>query len=183
MTDIYPDTLKARLDSFVVAHAKLKALEDQESVSKKEWDVLAPDAKTLKNLIIHDTRFLMEELNEMDKAKYLTQIAIGTGRRDLCMDCMELGLFGEKHKELLETHNTDMENYRQIKLYYDELSVLLEELNNVPVEVKEARIVLRKAYSWLHEATSEIRKYGQHIFWQDEAKLEDYKSDHHQSLK
>ncbi len=179
----FPDSLKSRLDCFVVAHSQLSALEDQESRAKVEWDETAPDVKNLKNHIIHDTRFLMEELGEKDKAKYLTKIAIGTGRRDLCMDCMELGLFGDKNRPVLESNGIDMENYRQIKQHYDRLSLLLQELNEVPVEVKEARAVLRKAYSWLHEATSEIRKYGQHIFWQDEVKLQDYKSDHHQGLK
>ncbi len=178
---IFPDTLKIRLDCYVVAHANYEAMVDRDSAAKKEWDAKAPVVKDLKDVIIHDARFIMREMGKKDEVKYLNKIAVGVGHRDLCMDSMELSKFCERHEAELVSGNFNMDLAAEMKQSYDLLSNLLEDLNKAPAEVKEAEIILRKAFTWLHEAVSEIRKYGQHIFWRDE-RLDDYKSDHFQNL-
>ncbi len=177
---IYPDTLKIRLDCYVVALAKLKAITDHSSEANLKWAEDAPKAKDTKDIIIHEARFIMNERGDLDSVKYLNKIAVGVGRRDLCMDCVELKLFGDRHSDILIEDGMDMTLFQKIGEQYDALSVLLEDINKAPSDVKEAEVTMRKAFTWLYEATSEIRKYGQHIFWRDE-RLDDYKSDSFQN--
>ena len=64
---------------------------------------------------------------------------------------------------------------------HDELSDLLAEANTCSEESNEAKIIAYQAHTWLREAITEIREYGQFCFRNDEERINMYKSGSYQN--
>ena len=178
----YLDSFQDRIGAYAVAEAEFNAVAFAKSDANKEWKNLEPEAKEIKETLMHYMRFVFKRNKMSAELKSLGEIAKGRGQRDLMLDLMDLHKLAQKHKELLPTVGMDLNLIDEANTMFEKLRSLLGELKTEPEEVETKKMLAKKAYTYLWDAVSNIREFGQFVFWKDEERLDLYRSDHYQRI-
>ena len=177
----YIETLDERIGAFSHASSIWENSEFVKSEAKIKWIEDEKLSYDFKAELLHDLGHALR--GNPDQLKYLKKITKGHGKRDLVMDLKDGAVLGRNNKEALEAIGFDLNRLDEAEAMHDKLSNLLSESNMSPGVLEELKTLAYQAYTYLQEASSEIRENGQHVFWKDEERLELYKSDHYQNLR
>jgi len=178
----YIDSLPDRIGAYAVAESEYNAVAFAKSDAIKEWKKIEPEAVELKQSLMHYLRFVFKRNNMTAELKSIAEIAKGRGRRDLMLDMMDLHKLAEKHTDLLTTVGVAPSIVDEAAVMFEKLRNILGDINMQPEEVEAKRSMVRKAYTYLWEAVDNIREFGQFVFWKDEKKTDQYRSDFFQNL-
>lgn len=180
MNPVYIDTLDERIGAFAFTSSVRETTLLRDSEALNGFRAKQGPATEFRTDLLADMGFAIRKDKELKKV--LGRIVKGKGYRDLVLDLLDCERFGRKNEEYLKAINFDMTRLDQAKDLHDELSDLLAEANTSPQELNELKQNTFKSYTWLKEATDEIREYGQHAFRKDPERLNRYKSDYYQKL-
>ncbi len=144
------------------------------------WDFVEKGAYEFKWFLLEELDFCFE--NYPEGKKYVKEIRKGRGRRDLVCDYSDTAALIEKERARLTESFFDFSLEEKCKTDGRVLAELLSNMMMSPELVEEHKIFSYQAFTYLNEATQELRRIGQHIFRRDADKLAEYKSDHYQNL-
>lgn len=170
------DTLEDRLNALIYLFGYYTEVALNKSEAREQWDALEPQAHQLKRDIIESLRFIYEELGDDKRLKELTEIAIGTGRKDLFCDFAQLSGVAVRDKAHLISMGLPETIVEDTDAIRDQLLPLFGSLEATPEEVEKRALMVQQSFTWLDEAVSEIRRYGKFAFRNDAEKQERYKN-------
>lgn len=173
------DTLQERIDAYMMAVSLFEEVALDKGEAKEAWADLEPIAYDVKRHLMRRLRLLYEEDNNRQGIELLNSIAIGRGRRDLTMDFLQLSELAVKEQDALGTLAYSAEQVAYVAEIFESLKKLLGSINTPVKEVEARKLLMQQAYTYLHEAVSTIRRYGQLIFADDDDRLKLYKSESH----
>lgn len=172
-----------RIDAFIVAEAEYNAVAFAKSEALTQWRAIEEEVSHRKFDLITILRFCFEEKNMQSEIKELKRISQGRGRRDMTVDYMELNKMAEKYIDLFDVVGEDgAAHVAYTAQTFEKLRALLGDINIAPAEVREKELLAKQVFTYLQQATNEIRRRGQFAFRNNEMKLNEYKSDFHQYL-
>lgn len=142
--------------------------------ARQEWDEKSPDAYDLKDQLEHDFRFAFRKRPDLlNKVKAIEE---GSGHADMVQDLNDLAELGKANLNLLQAINFDEEKLQTATNHASELSVLLAKANGERLSDSGAKITRDKAYTYLKQATDEIREAGKYVFWKNDTRKKGYYS-------
>ncbi len=172
------ETLQERTDAFMHCFAAYQDVALDKSEAKEQWDSIEPEAYTMKRKLLKRLGLIYEEENRIADLKEINEIAIGRGRRDLTMDYLQLSGIASKDAKDLATLNFGEEKVARISEIFEILKSLIGSITTPKAEIEEKKLLMDQAYTYLDQAVSSIRKYGQLIF-DGEPRENLYKSQFH----
>lgn len=171
------DTLQERIDAYMLTVAQFEEVAMEKGEAREQWLELEPKAYALKRRLMRRLRLFYEEENNKQGIEHLNNIAVGRGRRDLTMDFLQLSELTKKEQEALASLGFTADDAASVGETFESLKALLGSINAPVKEVESRKLLMQQAYTYLHEAVSSIRRYGQLIFADDEVRLKLYKSE------
>ncbi len=144
-----------------------------------QWEANEKTFNNLKWETIEEMRFAARKFPTV--LAYIDKIAEGKGFRDTVCDFSDIPELINNYRGVLEENGFDFALETACIQTRGIISKLLSKAEMSPVLIEEHKIFMYQAYTYLNEATAEIREFGQHIFRKDPEKLDDYKSEYYQN--
>jgi len=170
------ENLPVRSGALMEAESRWNAQRFSRKDAGEKWALEFPEAYDLRNVILHEFYFAYR------KDEWLTgrvrAIAENSGHADMLQDLNDLAVLGKENPDPLTAINFDMTLLDKAAQLADEKSSLWAEASVDRAGYKEAKKIRDQAFSHLKEAVGEIREYGRHVFWRDEARLIGYRSEY-----
>jgi len=158
------ETLQERLDAFMHCFAAYQDVALDKSEAKEQWDAIEAEAYREKRKLLKRLGLIYEEDGRPADLKEIKQIAIGRGRRDLTMDYLQLSEIAVKDALPLASLNYGEAEIARISEIFETLKSLIGTVTTPKAEIEERLLVMEQAYTYLDQAVSSIRTYGQLIF-------------------
>lgn len=169
------DTLEDRIGTYSIANANYIVLKDSNSGIKEEFHQLEEKAHNLKRKLLHDLNFALEDREDAQGA--LHEIAEGRSRNDLIYDFVPLKKLIETFPNELEKIHFDYSLVEQADSLHISMQDIFSQMKASPKGISEVKDIRDRAYTYLEEALTKIKKHGQYVFWEDEIHLSLYKSE------
>ncbi len=174
-------SLQERLDAFMHCFVTYQDVALDKSEAKEQWDSIEPEAYKKKRKLLNRLELIYKEDNRPADLKEIKQIAIGRGRRDLTMDYLQLSEIAVKDAPQLASLNFGEEEVARVSEIFETLKSLIGPITTPKAEIEVKKLLMEQAYTYLDQAVSSIRTYGQLIF-EGEEREKLYKSEHYQNL-
>jgi len=175
------EDLPLRTDALKTSQSKwrkhYKSFED----CQEEWKIASPAAFNLRDELVHYFYHVFHT-NKVEYAK-VQRIDMGGSNADMLQDLLELSDIGKDHTAELEAVGMDLTMLDTARTKSFELATLLAKVNKSLKASSPFLDTRNKAYTHLKEATDEIRRIGQFVFWRDENKYANYVSQYSQKQK
>ncbi len=133
------------------------------SEAEESWKELEPLAQKLKREIIVALQFIYEEEERFEDLRQLNEIAVGTGKKDLYCDYVELRGIATKDLDHLVSMGVSETAPADMEAIFEQMIPLFGALEAPAELVEERSLLVKQAYSWLDEAVDQIRRYGKFI--------------------
>ncbi len=177
LNPIYIDSLEDRAGAYSVAHGNYMVQKNLTSNINDQYAELEKEAHTLKRKIIHSFNFaLADNSNAQETIKEITH---GRSKNDLVYDFVPMKIVSETYTEDLTRIGFDFTLIERAEELHLEMQDLLSQIKSSPKDISEVKIIKNKAYTYLDEALTQIKKHGQYVFWEDEERLALYKSNYY----
>ena len=150
---------------------------NEKQAAEREWKEKSPGAYSLRSDLLSELEFAFYEDHELQSA--IDRIRDGNGDADMIQDLMDLSVLGKDHLEKLQETGFDAAMLDQAENMADQMSVLLARANGTKDSNSESKEIRDKAYSYLKELVSEVRRYGKFVFRKDEEHAAKYASAYH----
>jgi hypothetical protein len=168
------DDLPIRLDALRVSQANWKNEYNSYQDCQEEWKIASPEAYNLRDELVH---FFYHAFNNMPaEIAKVRRVDEGNTNADLVQDLIDLSVLGKSHVAKLQAIGLDITLLDTARAKSFELGELLGKVNGALTETSPMLVLRNKAYNHLKEATDEIRRIGQFVFWRDNDKLTGYVS-------
>lgn len=142
--------------------------------AQKEWKEKSPLAFALRDELVH--HFLHGYHNIPDLLSKTQKIAEGAGNADMIQDLSDLSVLGKANPEPLKKISLDMTQLDKAATLSEDMAALLARSNGEKMGDNKLKITRDKAYTFMKQATDEIRRNGQYLFWRNEARKKGYVS-------
>ncbi len=173
----YIDTLEDRIGAYSIAHGNYMVLKNVVGTVKEKFAQLEKEAQALKRNIIHSFLFALDDNSKaLETIKEITE---GRSKNDLVYDFVPMKIVSETYTEELTRIGFDFTLIERAEELHLEMQDLLSQIKLSPKDISEVKVIKNKAYTYLDEALTQIKKHGQYVFWEDEERLELYKSDYY----
>ncbi len=174
------DDLPLRTDALSISQSRWAAEYKAYQDCQAEWKVASPEAFNLRDELVHHLYHAFYSIpNEYAKVR---RIAEGGTNADMLQDLSDLAELGMRHTEKLQAIGVDLSLLDTARAKSFELRNLLARVNGVQGESSPSLSIRNKAYTHLKEAVDEIRRVGQYVFWRDEKKFKNYRSQYVRQL-
>ena len=168
------EDLPVRSGALMEAESRWNAQRFLRKEAGKKWALESPEIYDLKNNLLHEFRFAYR------KDEWLTgrvkAIAESSGHADMLQDLNDLAVLGKENPDPLTAISFDTALLDRAAQLADEKGSLWAEASCDRAGYKEVKKIRDQAFSHLKQAVDEIREYGQHVFWRNEARLIGYRS-------
>lgn len=153
----------------------LWTIRDKQEAAEKEWMMKAPTAYKLRNELLKEFRFAYHKAPEyMARLKLMSS---GYGYASMIQNLYELSSVGRKYPEPLARINFDMAQLDRAEAMSAEMASLYAKTNRIRARSNEAKTIRDQAFTHLKEAVDEIRRYGRHVFRDDQERKKGYRSE------
>jgi hypothetical protein len=176
------ESLSDRIGAYSVANSEYNTVAFAKSDAKIAWEEVEPTASKHRSKLIHYLRFAFKRNDMKPELKVVTEIAKGRGRRDLMIDMMDLQKLIEKHLDIVTPFGMTIADGIKAEELFETLRSILGGIDTPAAEVTTKKKLAQQAYTYLWESVDEIREFGQFLFWEDDKKLDLYRSDHYQRV-
>ncbi|MCP4220533.1 MAG: hypothetical protein GY765_38250 [bacterium] len=166
------DDLPVRIEVMKHAEGKWHTMRFKRSEQAAEWAEKAKVAQELRKKLLHDLSFAFRDDEELMKG--IKDVSKSTRKAEMIADLKLLVSKGNDYPELLAAINFDTTLLEQATAMSAEVYAALY-LSKI---VKETKIIRDQAFTHLDEAVETIRDYGQYVFWEDEEKVNKYRSEY-----
>lgn len=178
---MYPDSLPARLGTFVVAASETLIVKDRKSDVTQQFLEAEPKLYALVEEITEAIYYACR--NEPNALISLDKIQEGQSRKDNIYDLVSLYKLGKEYEEKLEAIDFDMQKLDQALEEHSRLLKLLTASTNTPAELEEKQLIKNKAFTWLLEALHEIDACARYTFGRKSERYAQYKSDYWRRIR
>ena len=107
----------------------------------------------------------------------VNKVKKGDSNADLVQDLSDLSVFGQRHSNLLEMCNFDINLIETLRFKTSECGQTLAKWNNTRKSTAKSGITRNKAYTYLKCAVDEVREIGKYTFRDNPAKQIGYTSE------
>ncbi len=180
MNPEYIDTLQARVCAFDYIASYYNELLDQENKAGNEWLEKSTRAYALKQRLL----FVLGVAFWNDPAllKHVKEIEESREIGDIHTDLLAIYLLGNRRSDLRQANNFDFAEMDKAKALQVELSDILARIIIIQDKLMEVRKIRDCAYTYLKQATNEIKEFGQFICNDNPYRKKVYVSDFWQRL-
>lgn len=147
---------------------------DEKAETEKQWKELSPLAFTLRDELLHFSRFAFR--SDPALTKQVKRIAEGHTNADMIQDLSDLALLGKANTEALTTVGLDLTKLDTAETYAESLGFLLANVNGARSGNKPSKEMRDRAFTYLKQGIDAIRATGQFVFWKDEEMAKHYAS-------
>lgn len=141
-------------------------------LEKEGWQEESKEASELLARIKH--YFLFAYADRPEKIERVREICQGSSNDMKVQQLQDCSLFGLDNKEELERIGFDLTLLDKAAEMSARMGTMLGQHKSNAANVSEARIIRDKAYTNCKRLITEVRKYGQFVFYRDAAKLKSY---------
>ncbi len=172
----YIITLDDRYLTLLHAFSLYTEISLDKNVAESAWKKIEPKAQRLKRIIIEALQFAYEEEERFDDLAKINEIAVGSGKKDLYCDYVELRSIATRDLPLLVSMGVSETAPADMEAIFEQLIPLFGSLEAPSELVEERALIVKQAYTWLYEAVDSIRRYGKFIHADNPKRLVLYKS-------
>lgn len=158
------------------AEAEWNKERNEKQAAEREWKEKSPEAYELRSDLIDELEFAFYGEHELLSA--LDRIRDGNGDADMIQDLMDLSVLGKEYTSFLQETHFDAALLDQAETVADEMSELLGRANGMRDSNQESKLMRDRAYTFLRELVSEVRRYGKFVFRKDEDHAAKYASEY-----
>ena len=171
------DRLDPMAGALRYAIAELAKVEETKSL----WQEESPAAFELRDAIRH--HFLFAYGDNDEKLQRVHSISKGSGIDGMVQQLQNYSSFGLDNKEELERIGFDMTLLDKAAAMSARMGNLSGENKALAADVSSARLIRDQAYTCLKQLVARVRRYGQYVFYRDEAKRKLYASAYARKLR
>ena len=142
--------------------------------SQAEWKKISPEVFNFRDELLH--HFFHALYNNPGEYAKVKRIAEGGSNADLVQDLSTLSALGNRNIAALQAINFDLNLLDDARKKFKEIGNLLAKVNSANAKSNPVLKIRNKAFTLLKQATDEIRRVGQYVYWRDEKRLEQYSS-------
>jgi hypothetical protein len=157
------DTLKSKVGAFTYAAAKYELVVNVDPEVAKAWKESSPVGYELQKYLLRFYGFAFR--NDKDLMKSVAKIKEGRGNKDMILDLLSAHILGKENLGLLDKIAMfDKSKIDEAKNLHDKLSELYARSTIDPQEVKEAKRILDRAYTYYKQSADLVKEHGRFVF-------------------
>ena len=176
----YLDSFEARAGAMIWSAVEMITHVNKQSTAKQEWKELKPEAKKVRQNLLKALKRAFREDNDLSDA--LKSIISGRSRHDWLMDFLSISRLAQENREKLQEIHADLSLIERSAELFEKLSDILARMVIEPDEIRSAKVVYYKAWTYFRQALKEVYEAGQYIFDEDDPRHSLYYSEYHVRL-